>query len=153
MAAPIPEGYSAVTPYLTIAGAAQAIDFYKQALGAEELLRMTSPDGRIGHAEVRIGDSRIMLSDEYPDMGCRAPDRAAGSPVSIMLYVEDVDTVVARAVAAGATVQRPVADMFYGDRMGTIIDPFGHRWHIGTHIEDVPPDELERRAQDAMAKG
>lgn len=153
MVAPIPEGYASVTPYMTISGAAQAIDFYKQAFGAEELMRMTGPDGRIGHAEIRIGDSRIMVSDEYPDMGCRAPDRATGTPVAIMLYVDNVDAVVDRAVAAGATAERPVADMFYGDRMGTIIDPFGHRWHVGTHIEDVSPDELERRAQEAMTKG
>jgi PhnB protein len=148
MVRPIPEGYSTATPYLTISGAAQALEFYTRAFGAEELLRMVSPDGRVGHAEIRIGDSRIMMSDEYPEMGGHGPAHFGGTPVAVLLYVEDVDAVVERAVAAGATLAQPVADHFYGDRMGTITDPFGHKWHIATHIEDVPPDELRRRAEE-----
>lgn len=144
---PIPEGYHSITPYLIIRGAAKALDFYKRAFGAAELFRMESPDGRIGHAEIRIGDSPIMLADEHPDMGARSPEAWGGSPVSLMLYVEDVDRVFAQAVEAGAVVERPLADQFYGDRTGGLKDPFGHVWYVATHIEDVPPEELDRRAK------
>ena len=143
---PIPEGYHTATPYLTIRNAAQALDFYKLAFGATEVMRMTSPDGRVGHAEIRIGDSAIMLSDEFPDMDARSPQMIGGSPVMIHLYVEDADALVKRAVDAGATLQRPVEDQFYGDRAGKLADPFGHVWWIATHVEDVPPQEIEKRA-------
>ena len=141
----IPEGYHAVTPYLIIKGAADALEFYKKAFGATELFRMAQPDGRIGHAEMQIGDSRIMLADEYPEMTYLSPATLGGSASSIMLYVEDVDAVFPRALAAGATEQRPVEDKFYGDRTGSLVDPFGHVWHVGTHKEDVTPEEMEKR--------
>lgn len=144
---PIPEGYHSVTPYLIVRGAAKALEFYKQAFGAVELFRMEAPDGRIGHAEIRIGDSPIMLADEHPEMGAKSPETWGGSPVSLMLYVEEVDRVFARAVEVGATVERPLADQFYGDRTGGLKDPFGHVWYVATHIEDVPPEELDRRAK------
>ena len=142
----IPEGYHTATPYLTIRNAAQALDFYKRAFGATEVMRMTSPDGKVGHAEIRIGDSAIMLSDEFPDMDAHSPQMIGGSPVMIHLYVEDADALVKRAVEAGATLQRPVEDQFYGDRGGKLADPFGHVWWIATHVEDVPPQEIEKRA-------
>ena len=144
---PIPEGYHSVTPYLIIGGAAKAIDFYKKAFGATELMRFPTPDGKVGHAEIKIGDSAVMLADEYPEMGYKGPPALGGSPVSIMLYVEDVDSIFKRAVAAGATVKEAVQDKFYGDRGGTLIDPFGHIWHIATHKEDVSLEEMERRAR------
>jgi PhnB protein len=144
---PIPEGYHSVTPYLIIGGAAKAIEFYKKAFGATELMRFPTPDGKVGHAEIKIGDSQIMLADDYPEMGYKAPPALGGSPVSIMLYVEDVDSTFQRAVAAGATVKEAVQDKFYGDRGGTLIDPFGHIWHIATHKEDVSLEEMERRAR------
>ena len=143
---PIQEGYHAVTPYLIVNGGAKAIDFYKKAFGATELFRLAQPDGKIGHAEIKIGDSPIMLADEAPQMGAKSPQSFGGSPVGIHLYVEDVDKVFNQAIAAGAKVERPVEDKFYGDRAGGIIDPFGHRWYISTHKEDVPPEELEKRA-------
>ena len=146
----IPDGYHTATPYLIIKGAAAALDFYKKAFGATELFRMAGPDGRIGHAEIRIGDSHIMLADEVPGMGFLSPQTLGGSPISLMLYVPDVDKVFQQAVAAGATSQRPVQNQFYGDRSGTLKDPFGHVWTIGTHVEDVPPDELRRRAETFM---
>jgi PhnB protein len=149
---PIPEGYHSLTPYLIVDGAAKALDFYARVFGAKELMRIPGPDGKVGHAEIRIGDSVIMLADEHPDMGARGPRRLGGSPVSLMLYVKDVDATVKTAVAAGARLLRPVEDKFYGDRSGTIEDPFGHQWHVSTHVEDVPPDEMERRAAAAMAK-
>ena len=149
---PIPEGYHSVTPYLIIKNAAEAIEFYKKAFGATELFRMDQPDGKIGHAEIKIGDSPIMLSDEFPEMGYRGPQSLGGSPVSIMLYVEDVDTVVDRATTAGAKLDRPVEDKFYGDRTGSLTDPFGHIWHVGTHKEDVSPQEMEKRAAAAAGK-
>jgi PhnB protein len=149
---PIPEGYHSVTPYLIIKNAADAIEFYKKAFGATELFRIDQPDGKIGHAEIKIGDSPIMLSDEFPAMGHRGPQSLGGSPVSIMLYVEDVDTVVKRATTAGAKLDRPVEDKFYGDRAGSLTDPFGHIWHIGTHKEDVSPEEMEKRAAAAAGK-
>ena len=143
---PIPEGYHTATPYLIIEGASDAIEFYKQAFGATELFRLAMPDGKIGHAEIKIGDSPIMLADAYPDMGYKGPKSLGGSPVSLMIYVEDVDTVFKRAVDAGATVKEAVSDKFYGDRMGTLIDPFGHVWHVSTHKEDVSVAEMEKRA-------
>lgn len=148
---PIPEGYHTATPYLIIRGAADAIEFYKKALGAIELFRFPAPDGKIGHAEIKIGDSPIMLADEYPEMGYKGPQTLGGSPVSIMIYVDDVDTVFNRAVAAGASVKEAVSDKFYGDRMGTVTDPFGHVWHVSTHKEDVSVEEMERRAKAAGA--
>ena len=146
----IPEGYRTATPYLVIKGAADAIEFYKRAFGATEMLRMADPQGRVGHAELKIGDSVIMLADEHPNMGYRGPRSLGGSSVSILLYLEDVDAVFERAVKAGAKALRPVTNQFYGDRSGTLEDPFGHIWTIATHVEDVPPEELKRRAAAAM---
>jgi PhnB protein len=145
-AKPVPEGYHAVTPYLIIKGAADALEFYKKAFDAKELMRMTQPDGTIGHAEIKIGDSPVMLADEHPEMGYRSPKSHGGTPVSIVLYVEDVDSVTGKATAAGAKVLRPVQDQFYGDRTGTIEDPFGHVWNISTHIEDLSMEEISKRA-------
>jgi PhnB protein len=142
---PIPDGYRNVTPYLIVGDGAGAIAFYIKAFGAVERMRHAMPDGRIGHAELTIGDSMIMLADEAPEQNARAPGVFGGSPVGLHLFVEDVDAVVARAVASGATVTRPVADQFYGDRSGTITDPFGHVWYVTTHIEDVSPEEMSRR--------
>jgi PhnB protein len=151
MATPaIPEGYRTATPYLIVQGAADAIEFYKHTFGATEMLRMADPQGRVGHAEIRIGDSVIMLAEEHPGMGYRAPRSLGGSSVSILLYLEEVDAVFDRAVKAGAKVLRPVANQFYGDRSGTLEDPFGHIWTIATHVEDVAPEELRRRAEAAM---
>ena len=149
---PIPAGYRSITPYLTIRGAAQAIDYYKKVFGAEELSRMPSPDGRIGHAELKIGDSMIMLSDEFPEMGNHSAQALGGTPVGIMLYVDNVDAVFERAVAAGATVKVPLADQFWGDRFGRLTDPFGNDWSLACHIEDVSPEEMERRAAAAFSK-
>jgi PhnB protein len=143
---PIPDGYPAITPYLIIDGAAAAIDFYKQNFGATERMRMGAPGGRVGHAELLIGGSLIMLADEFPEMGARGPQPGAGAPVALHLYMEDVDAVVARAVAAGAKLEREVKTQFYGDRSGSIVDPFGHHWNIATHVEDVSPEEMQRRA-------
>ena len=148
---PIPEGYHSVTPYLIIKGASDAIEFYKKAFGATELFRMAQPDGRVGHAEIRIGDSTIMLADEFPEMGHKSPKTLGGSPVSMLIYVEDVDAVFAQAIAAGAKEDRPVEDKFYGDRGGSLIDPFGHIWHIATHTEDLTPEEMQKRATAAAA--
>jgi PhnB protein len=146
---PIPEGYHSVTPYLIVKGAADAIEFYKKAFGAAELFRMGQPDGRIGHAEIKIGDSAIMLADEFPELGHTSPKTLGGSPVSLLIYVEDVDTVFAQAIASGATEDRPVEDKFYGDRGGSLVDPFGHIWHIATHIEDLSPEQMQERATAA----
>ena len=142
----IPEGYHTATPYMVIKDAARAMDFYKLAFGAVELMRMASPDGVIKHGEMRIGNSRIMMAEECPEMGARGPLTLGGSPIFLMLYVEDVDAVVAGAVKAGATLIRPVQDQFYGDRSGIVVDPFGHSWAVATHKEDVPEDELKRRS-------
>jgi PhnB protein len=141
----IPFGFRALTPYLIIDGAAKALAWYARVLGATELMRLSAPGGRIGHAEIEIGDSRIMLADENADHGAKAPGAFGGSPVSLLLYVPDVDATLARAAAAGATIKAPAEDKFYGDRMGTVLDPFGHTWSIATHIEDVSQDEIERR--------
>ena len=143
---PIPAGYHSVTPYLVINGAAAAIDFYKKVFGATEKYRMPMPNGRLGHAEITIGDSVIMMADEHPEQGFRGPKSYGGTPVGIMLYVEDVDAVAPKFVAAGGKVLRAVQDQFYGDRSGTFEDPFGHQWTIGTHKEDLTPEEIERRA-------
>jgi PhnB protein len=148
---PIPEGYHSVTPYLIVTGAASAIEFYKHAFGAKELMRIPHPDGRVGHAELQIGDSRVMLADEFPEMGVRSPMTLGGTPVGIQLYVDDVDAVTTRALAAGAKTLRPVKDQFYGDRSGTLSDPFGHQWTISTHKEDVSLEEMQRRAAAAAA--
>jgi PhnB protein len=150
MTKPVPEGYRTATPYLIVKGAAEAIEFYKRAFGATEMLRMADPQGKVGHAEIKIGDSVIMLADEHPAMGYRGPRSLGGSSVSILLYLEDVDGVFERAVKAGAKAQRPVTNQFYGDRSGTLEDPFGHVWTVATHVEDVPPEEMQRRAQAAM---
>jgi PhnB protein len=148
---PIPEGYHAVTPYLSVAGAAQALDFYKKAFGAREIMRVESPGNKVGHAEIEIGGSRLMMADEFPDMGFRGPKTYGGSPVHIHLYVEDADKTVEQAVAAGAKVIRAVANQFYGDRSGSIEDPFGHVWHIATHVEDLTPEEVQQRASAAKS--
>lgn len=152
---PIPEGYHSVTPYLIVSGGVEAIEFYKKAFGATELFRFPAPGGKIGHAEIKIGDSPIMLADEFPEMGYKGPQSIGGSPVSLMIYVDDVDTVFDRAVESGGTVKEAVSDKFYGDRTGTVIDPFGHIWHISTHKEDVSMEEMERRAKahSATASG
>jgi PhnB protein len=149
---PIPDGYHSVTPYLIIKGAAKAIEFYKKAFGAAELFRMADPSGKVGHAEIKIGDSPIMLADEFPEMGARSPETYGGSPVSICLYVQDVDALASQAIAAGAKVVRPVQDQFYGDRSGTFTDPFGHTWTIATHKEDLSMEEIQKRAQAHMKK-
>jgi len=146
--APIPPGYASVTPYLIVRGAAKAIDFYQRAFGAIELFRLDGPDGTLAHAEIRIGNSPVMLADGtsgYPD-----PLTLGGSSVSFMIYVPDVDAAFARAIAAGATAKRPVADQFYGDRTGTLADPFGHVWSLATHVEDVAPGEMDRRLKEMM---
>lgn len=143
---PVPAGFHTATPYLIVRDAARALEFYRQVFGAKELSRLATPDGKVGHAEIRIGDSRIMLADEFPEWDARSPQTIGGSAVYIMLYVEDVDAVVARAVAAGATLFKPVADQFYGDRSGSLTDPFGHKWTVATHKEDVSPEEVKQRA-------
>ena len=149
---PIPAGYHEVTPYLSIRGAAQAIEFYKKAFGAAEVMRMPGPDGKLGHAEIRIGGSRIMLSDEYEGMQFLGPESRGGTTVHLHVYVKNADAMVERAVAAGAKVIRAVQDQFYGDRLGTLQDPFGHVWHLATHVEDVPPAEMKKRAAEMAAK-
>ena len=148
---PIPDGYHSVTPYLVIKGAAAAIDYYKTAFGAVELFRMEH-EGRIGHAEIKIGDSPIMLADEHPQMGHVGPKTLGGTPVGIMIYVDDVDTIYKQAIAAGGVEFKPLQDQFYGDRSGTLTDPFGHLWTVATHKEDVSPEEMDKRMA-AAAKG
>lgn len=148
---PIPEGYNTVSPYLAVDDAAKAIEYYKKAFGAEETIRMNSPDGRIGHAELVIGDSHVMLSDPFPESSTKPPTELGGTSVSILMYVEDVDTVVQKAVDAGATATMEVQDQFWGDRLGSITDPFGHSWSIATHIEDLTPEEIDERGKAAFA--
>jgi PhnB protein len=148
---PIPDGYPQVTPYLIVDGADAAIAFYSKVLGAQERMRMGSPGDRVGHAELTVGDSLVMLADEHPDMGILGPRSVGGTPVTISLYVEDVDAVFERAVAEGATSIRSVENQFYGDRSGQFEDPFGHRWSVATHVEDVPPEEMEKRAAEMTA--
>ena len=146
---PIPEGYHTATPYMMCKGASGAIEFYKKAFGAVEIMRMAGPDGVIGHAEIKIGDSHIMVADEHPDMGFYGPEHYGGSPISILLYVENADETVNTAVKAGAKITRPLKDEFYGDRAGVIVDPFGHQWYIHTHIKEVSMEEMKK----AMAGG
>jgi PhnB protein len=146
---PIPDGYHSVTPYLIIKGAAAAIDYYKNVFGATELFRMAGPDGKVGHAEIKIGDSPIMLADEHPDLGHVGPQTLGGTSVGIMIYVDNVDTMFKAAIAAGGQQIKPVEDQFYGDRSGTLKDPFGHMWTVATHVEDVAPEEMEKRAAAA----
>ena len=149
---PIPEGFHSVTPYLTLNDAARALYFYKRAFGAKELLRMDAPGGKIGHAEIQIGDSRLMLGDEMPGMGNQSPKTLGGTTSGVMIYVEDVDRVFNQAVSAGAQVEAPLADMFWGDRYGRLKDPFGHSWSVATHKEDVAPAEMQKRMQQEMAR-
>ena len=153
MAKPIPDNYPRLTPYLIVDGAGAAIDFYCSVLGATERMRMPAPDGRVGHAELQLGDSMIMLADENAQMDSRGPRAIGGTPVSLHVYVEDSDAVFERAVQAGAKALQPVEDRFYGDRSGQFEDPFGHRWDVSTHVEDVPPEEMSKRAAAAMAAG
>ncbi len=149
----IPEGYHSVTPYLIIDGAAQAIQFYGRAFGAVEVMRMAAPGGKIGHAEIRIGDSFVMMADEHPEAGVLGPRTRGGVTASFLIYVEDVDAVFERAVAAGGKILKPLQDQFYGDRSGTLEDPFGHSWTIATHKEDVSPEEMDRRFKEMTQKG
>jgi PhnB protein len=149
---PIPEGYNTVTPYLTVEDAAQAIEYYKKAFGAKERVRMDAPGGKVGHAELEIGDSLVMLSDPFPQATTRPPKELGGTSANVFLFVEDVDAVVKQAVDAGATITMEVGDQFWGDRMGTVTDPFGHVWSIATHIEDLTPEEIAERGKAAMAE-
>jgi PhnB protein len=148
---PVPEGYHTVTPYLAVDDAAKAIEYYKRAFGAKERVRMDAPNGKIGHAELEVGDSLVMLSDPFPQASTKPPKELGGTSGSVFMYVEDVDSVVQDAIDAGATVKMPIEDMFWGDRFGTVEDPFGHLWSIATHVEDVPPEEMAERAKAAMA--
>jgi len=150
-AKPIPSGFRSVTPYLSLSNAARALDFYKRAFGAQEVMRMDAPGGKIGHAEIKIGDSLIMLADEMPGSGCQSPQTLGGTTAGIFLYVDDVDATFNQAVSAGAQVESQPADMFWGDRYGKLKDPFGHSWSVATHIEDVAPAEMAKRMKDAMA--
>ena len=152
MTQPIPEGYHTLTTYLTVENAAEAIDYYKDVFGAKERIRMEAPDGRIGHAELEIGDSLLMLSDAFPGATSRPPTELGGTTAGAFMYVEDVDAVVKRAVESGGTITMEIADQFWGDRFGSISDPFGHLWSIATHVEDVPPEEIAERAKAAMAE-
>ena len=149
----IPAAYAGVTSYLIVRDAARALDFYKQAFGAAEVLRLPAPGGKIGHAEIKIGEGMVMLADESPEMDHKSPQTLGGTPVSLMFYVPDVDAQFAKAIAAGATVKNPLKDQFYGDRSGTLVDPSGHVWTIATHTEDVAPDEMDRRMKAMMAGG
>jgi PhnB protein len=148
---PIPDGYHTVTPYLAVDDAAAAIEYYQKAFGAKERVRMDTPDGKIGHAELEIGDALVMLSDPFPQASTRPPKELDGTSASVFMYVEDVDAVVKKAVDEGATVTMEVENQFWGDRFGTVTDPFGHVWSIATHVEDVPPEEMAERAKAAMA--
>ena len=152
MVDPIPEGYHTVTPYLIVKGGADAIEFYKKAFNATEVMRLDAPDGMVGHAEIKIGNSHVMLADENPEMGAHAPTSPGKSGVGICLYVENADATVAQATEAGAKVQRPLQDQFYGDRSATLEDPFGHVWTVATHIEDVSPEEIEQRMAAMMSQ-
>jgi PhnB protein len=151
MVNPIPDEYPRVTPYLIVDDGAGAIDFYTSVLGATERMRMGGPDDKVGHAELDLGGSVIMLADEHPEMDALGPKTVGGTPVSLHVYVEDADDVFARAIEAGAKVMRPVEDKFYGDRSGSFEDPFGHHWYVATHVEDISPDEMSKRAADAAA--
>jgi PhnB protein len=148
----IPDGFHNVTPYLYLRGAAGAIEFYKSVFGAAEIMRMPGPDGRIMHAELKIGDSIVMLADENPSMGIMSPQTIGGFSGGLHLYVEDADTVIRKAVESGAKQLHPIKNQFYGDRSGTLLDPFGHMWSVATHIEDVPPEEMRKRMTAAMSQ-
>lgn len=148
---PIPDGYHSVTPYLIVNGGVAALDFYQRAFGAIEVMRLPTPAGTLGHAEIKIGNSHVMLADEFPEMGAVGPHTVGGTPLTLLIYVEDCDAVFDQAVAAGAKVVRPLADQFYGDRSGMIEDPFGHKWSIATHQEDLTPDEIMARAAQQMS--
>ncbi|MFL6239687.1 MAG: VOC family protein [Actinomycetes bacterium] len=150
---PIPDDYPRVIPYLAVGDGSEAIRFYTTVLGAEERVRMDAPGGKVGHAELAIGDGMVMLADEFPDAGNKSPKTVGGTPVTVMVYVEDVDAVFEKALERGATAVNKVEDQFYGDRAGTFEDPFGHRWHIASHVEDVPPEEMAKRAAAAMGGG
>lgn len=145
MVKPVPEGYHSVTPYLVVDGASDAIEFYNEAFGATEVMRMPMGENRLAHAEIKIGDSHVMLSDEWPDMNLLGPNSRGGATASLMIYLPDVDSAFARALKAGATQERPVENQFWGDRMGTVIDPYGHRWTLATHVEEVSPQEMQNR--------
>jgi PhnB protein len=149
---PIPKGYHSITPYLVVKDASRAIDYYKRAFGAKEISRMDGPNGKIVHAEIKIGDSMLMLMDEMPGSGSRSPQSLGGSPVNIFLYIDKVDDVFHQAVSAGAKVDMPIADMFWGDRYGKLTDPFGHSWSLATHVKDVSRQEMKKGMQEAMAK-
>ena len=149
----VPDGYSNVTPYLIVANGSGAIDFYKRIFGASEVMRIPGPGGRVGHAELRIGNSIIILADEHPQVGARSPQSIGGSPVSFLLYVDQVDVVTQKAEAAGAKILRAPKDQFYGDRTATLTDPFGHQWTVATHVEDVAPEEMQKRAAAAAGQG
>lgn len=148
----VPEGYHTATPYMIVKGAARAIEFYQKAFGATEILRMAGPDGKVGHAEIQIGNSRIMLADEEPMRDARSPETIGGTPMFLMLYVPDVDAMFKQALAAGGKQLMPPTNQFYGDRSGMLADPFGHKWCLATHVEDVPPEEMDRRAAEFMKK-
>ncbi|MFY9224247.1 MAG: VOC family protein [Blastocatellia bacterium] len=150
---PIPEGFHTLTPHIILKNASEAIEFYKKAFGAEEIFRMPTPDGKIGHAELKIGDSMLMLCDEYPEMGCLSPQTIGNTPVTLSLYVENADDAFNTAVAAGATVKMPLADQFWGDRYGQVTDPYGHCWSICTHIKDMTPEEIAQASAEAFSKG
>jgi PhnB protein len=149
---PVPDGYHTVTPYLIVDGAAKALAYYEKAFLAKTLVQMPGPGGKVMHAEMRIGDSIVMLADEFPEMGAKSPKSLGGTPVTIAMYVPDVDAVVERALKAGGTLKRPVEDQFYGDRSGGVTDPFGHVWHVSTHVEDVSPEEMQSRMTKAMGE-
>ena len=149
---PIPDAYHSVTPYLIIRGAERALAYYKKVFGALEIARYPDPSGKLAHAEIKIGDSAVMMADEFPDMGFKSPDSIGGTPVGLLLYVENVDEVFARAIAEGGREMQPVADQFYGDRSGTLADPFGHVWTLATHVEDVSPEEMQRRMEEMARK-
>lgn len=151
-AKPIPEGYHTLTPYLAVEDASRAIDFYKRAFGAEEVVRMPGPDGKIGHAELQVGDSKLMLSDPFPQSNVRPPSERGGPTASVFMYVEDADATFEQAKSAGATVVMELEDMFWGDRFGTLADPFGHVWSLATHKEDLSPEEMAERSKAAMAE-
>jgi PhnB protein len=151
-AKPIPKGFHSVTPYLTVSDAARALEFYKRAFGAQEIMRMDGPDGKVGHAEIKIGDSIIMLADEMPGTSCRSPQSLGATTAGVFLYVEDADAAFKQALSAGAQIEAPLDDMFWGDRYGRLKDPFGHSWSVATHKEDVAPAEMSRRMQQAMSR-
>lgn len=152
MAKPIPDGFHSVTPYLIVKNAPAAIEFYTKALGATEVLRLSMPDGSIAHAEIKIGDSHVMIGEECPEWGSRSATTLGGTPVGLCVYVTDVDASFAQAVAAGASVERPVIDQFYGDRSGTVVDPYGHKWTLATHIEDMTAEDMQRRMMEWLAQ-